>query len=144
VTPKAQVEQRGDDPWGALEFLAQARRFLRDGRIDDLSDEGRQVLLHNAAVAACDAILAINGLDVTGSEGGHLLRFEEAHKRLGGGHGDLFERLEDGRDRRIQASYRAGSLDGTGVDVGVQAVGELIDLAETLIEPRLPEWGIDR
>jgi hypothetical protein len=108
MTPKAQVEQRGDDPWAALEFLGQARRFLRDGQVDDLSDEGRQVLLHNAAVAACDAILAINGLEVTGSEGGHRLRFEEAHKRLGGGHHDLF------------------------------------NLAEDLIEPRLPEWGIER
>lgn len=76
--------------------------------------------------------------------GGHALRFEEAHKRLGKGHGDLFERLEDGRDRRIQASYRAGSLDGTGVDLALEAVRELVDLTEGLIEPRLPEWGIDR
>jgi hypothetical protein len=144
VTPKAQIERTEADPWAALEFLGQARRFLRDGRIERLSDEGRQVLLHNAAVAACDAILAINGLEVAGSEGGHALRFEEAHKRLGKGHSDLFERLEDGRDRRIEASYRAGSLDGTGVDVALDAVSELVDLTEGLIEPRLPEWGIDR
>ncbi len=69
MAPRAQVERRGEDPWAALEFLDQARRFLSDGQAEPISPEGRQVLLHNAAVAACDAVLAINGLEVTGSDG---------------------------------------------------------------------------
>lgn len=143
MTPKAQVEYAGEDIWAAREFLEQARRFLADGRIEALHDEGRQVLLHSAAIAACDAILAIKGLEVTGSEGGHVLRLTEAHRQLGGLHRDLFERLNDSRDRRIQASYRAAAVDANGVDESVQAVTELVMLAAELIEPQLPGWERD-
>jgi hypothetical protein len=141
VSPEAQVERCGEDPWAAQEFLEQARRFLDDGRVECVSTAGRQVLLHNATVAACDAILAMHGLEVTGTEGGHVLRLEEAHRRLGRGHADLFERLDEGRDRRVNASYRAGSLDGAEIDVAVQAVTELVVLAVDLIKPRLPGWA---
>ena len=99
-------------------------------------------MLHAAAIAACDAVLAISGWQVTGgSEGGHVLRLEEAHKCLGGGCGDLFERLDNARDRRIQASYRAGSIGPQAVDPAILAVKELVGLAEEMIEPRLPGWA---
>lgn len=140
MTPQAQLERIEKDVWAARDFLDQARKLLADGETEGLHDEGRQILLHAATVAACDAILAIDGLQVRGSEGGHVLRLEQAHKQLGEGHADLFERLDEARDRRIEASYRAGSPSSEDVDAAVQAVTELVRSVEDVLEPQLPGW----
>lgn len=140
MTPDAKIERVEADVWAALEFLEQAKRFLRDGETETISDEGRQ-LLHSAAIAGCDAILAIAGWQVSGVEGGHVLRLTETHKSLGGGHDELFDRLDDSRSRRANASYRAGLVSAVEIDPAVAAVRELVKTAEDFIEPRLPPWA---
>ena len=103
----ARVEDVAPDPWGAQGFLANARRLLADGSRAENSAEGRQLLLHSAAMAACDALLALEGRQVVGSDRGHQLRLAEAENLLAGEHSALFERLDAG-----------------DADVGVQVVVE--------------------
>src|SRR4051812_47282035 len=64
-------------------FLAQARRFVADATADGVSGAGRQLLLYQACVAACDAGLRAAGYTVEGSEGGHALRFDATAEHLG-------------------------------------------------------------
>ena len=68
----ATIESISPDAWLAQGFYQRAHEFLRDGQSTGLSAAGRQVLLHSAALAACDAVLAINGRQVLGSEGGQV------------------------------------------------------------------------
>lgn len=55
---EAQIQRIEPDPYLARSFLHQARRFLTDGADERNSAESRQVLLHNCAISACDAVLA--------------------------------------------------------------------------------------
>src|SRR4051812_23468074 len=105
---QAKLTRIAPDPTLASAFLDRARSFLDDGSAKDLSQASRQVLLHNAAIAACDAVLAVSGFQVEGSERGHRLRLEKAEELLSGDLVDLFERLESVRMTRADISYRAG------------------------------------
>lgn len=79
------------DPTLADAFLKRARAFLQDGSATGNSPASREVLLHNSAIAACDAVLAISGFEVEGSEHGHPLRLDKAERPLGGDLTDLFQ-----------------------------------------------------
>lgn len=79
----ARVEEVHADRVRAREFLAQADRFRTDADAP-LSAESQAVLLHNAALSACDAILQAVGLRVTGGERSHILRSETALEQLDG------------------------------------------------------------
>jgi hypothetical protein len=135
----ATIESISPDPWLAQGFYQRAHEFLRDGQSTGLSAAGRQVLLHSAALAACDAVLAINGRQVLGSEGGHVLRLTEAERLLGDGLGDLFERLDDARSMRAEASYNATFVPSAEPDAAAQAVLELVEHAREHLEPRMPD-----
>lgn len=135
---EARIERNEPDPWGAHQFLQQATRFAKDGAQSSNSAEGRQVLLHNAVIAACDAILAVDGFQVVGSDGGHRLRLETVPDLLGQDLEDLFDRLEDVRASRGDASYRAGPVPEVAVEEAVVAVDELLAVAEAHIGPSLP------
>ena len=78
----ARIEQVHADKITAREFLDQASDFLNDARIDGLGPPSRVVLLHNAAIVACDAILQAVGLRVTSGDRSHILRLETALREL--------------------------------------------------------------
>src|SRR5215210_5992132 len=122
---EASVELIPPDPWLAHSHFHRALEFIGDGEQTSLSAAGRLVLLHDAALSLCDAVLAINGREVRGSDGGHVLRLQQAQKLLGDGLRDLFERLDDGRLARGDASYRAAPIPEAGPEAALQAVVEL-------------------
>jgi hypothetical protein len=129
----ARIRKIDPDRTLAERFLKQAKGFLSDGASAVVSRESRQVLLHNAAIAACDGVLAAEGFEVEGSEGGHGLRLEKAEKLLGGDLEDLFERLDSVRMTRADASYRAGLVADHDVDEAAVAVAELVRHVEDAI-----------
>ena len=53
----ARIERVYVDKVRAREFVGQAERFLEDANTAGLSSESQAILLHSAAVSACDAIL---------------------------------------------------------------------------------------
>lgn len=117
----------------AREFLGQADRYLRDAGIASLSNEAQQVLLHQAALCACDAILLACGQRVVGEEGGHVLRLTEALDRLPGDTDELFEALDASRTRRSEASYAAAWVPTASVQEAEEATRELLELARDYI-----------
>jgi hypothetical protein len=131
----ARVEKVPADRVRAREFLAQARRFASDAELSDLNPESRVVLLHNATVAACDAILQSVGFRVTTGDGAHMLRIEKALDQLNEDTEDLFESLDASRERRNEASYAALSVAKASVADAREAVAELIQLASGLLDP---------
>lgn len=136
---EARIEPTGPDPWLAAAFLARARLFAVDGSAE-ISAESRQLLLHSAAIAACDAVLAIEGRVVTGSDGGHRLRLVEAERILPGGHDDLFEALDEARSVRHDVSYAIGLAASPDIEKTALAVRELLTLVEGHVAPHLPDW----
>lgn len=130
---QAHVRKIAKDAALAQSFLEQAQRFLRDGSVTSVTRESRQVLLHNAAIAACDCVLAAEGFEIRGSDGGHRLRLDKAAELLGGDLEDLFDRLDSVRMTRAEASYRAGLVPDDDVEEAVVAVTELVGHAEDSI-----------
>jgi hypothetical protein len=137
---EATTERIEPDPLLAGDFLRGARRAASDSAKPGLHAESRQLLLHEAAKAACDAVLAVNGWQVVGSDGGHRLRLKQARDLLGGFDEELFERLDDLRQSRNQVSYSALSAKHSEVDAASAAVSALVDLAAAAVEPHLPDW----
>lgn len=129
----ARVERVPADRVTAREFLEQGRIFLRDA-LGELSNESRQVLLHQAAICACDAVLLAAGLRVTTGDRAHALRLEQALHALPGPTDDLFEALDDARAVRVHASYQAGLVARASVDDAADATRELFARAEELLE----------
>lgn len=129
----ARVRRISPDLTLAEGFLKQASGFLADGSTPSVSRESRQVLLHNAAIAACDCVLAAEGFEIEGSEGGHRLRLTKAEELLGGKLEDLFDRLDSVRMTRADASYRAGLVPEDDVEEAMLAVTELVRHAEDLL-----------
>jgi hypothetical protein len=74
-----------------------------------LSPPSQAILLHNATISACDAILQAVGLRVTAGDRSHILRLESALRHLGSDTEELLERLDASRERRNEASYAADS-----------------------------------
>jgi len=136
----AQLERISPDAWLAGDFLGRAKLFAIDGARDQLRTESRQVLLHNAVIAACDALLAVKGYQVTGSDGGHRLRISKASELLPDAHVELFESLDDARVSRNDASYAAAPVPALEIEDTVVDVRTLIGLVDREVKPLLPEW----
>ena len=137
---QGQLERIGPDAILAFNYLSQARSFLRDGAVEILSAEGRSVLLHAAAIAACDAVLATRGWEVEGSEGGHKLRLAKAGELLPSSLEELFERLDENRMTRHERSYLAGAVAPSEVDDVLADVRVLMAAAEEAVLPSVPPW----
>jgi hypothetical protein len=130
---EARVEQVHADRIGARVFLAQSETFFEDANLSRLRSESRSVLLHNAAIAACDAILQTAGQRVTPGDRSHILRLETALGHIDGDTEELLERLDASRERRNEASYAAGFVPQASIDDAHEAVAELIEFARRLI-----------
>lgn len=130
---EARVEQVHADRIGARVFLAQSETFFEDANLSRLRSESRSVLLHNAAIAACDAILQTAGQRVTPGDRSHMLRLETALGHLDGDTEELLERLDASRERRNEASYAAGFVPQASIDDAHEAVAEFIEFARRLI-----------
>jgi hypothetical protein len=104
---RAQVETVEPDAGRARDFVAQARRFLEDAERETTHLESAVVLYWNGCVSAMDAILAARGLRVGRGEDSHAVRVETVRDVLGGGFGDLVDRLDEWRRERHDVSYAA-------------------------------------
>jgi hypothetical protein len=120
----ARVEKVYADRLRAREHLDQANLLLRDANTNGLSAPAQAILLHNATVCACDAILQATGLRVTPGNRSHMLRIETALEQLEGDTEELLESLDASRERRNEASYAASFV----------AAASLIDAREATIE----------
>jgi hypothetical protein len=130
---EARVEEVFSDRVTAREFLAQAEIFLSDAAEAKLGFASRVVLLHNAAIAACDAILQVVGLRVTSGDGSHVLRLETALEQIEADTEELLERLDASRERRSEASYAAAFVAEASVDDAREATTELVELARGFV-----------
>jgi len=140
---EARVERTAVDVWGARAFMGRARELLSDGERSENTPASRMILLHSASMAACDAILSVNGRRIVGSDGGHVLRLEQAVALLAGDHRDLFARLEESRASRHGVSYAAGFVPADDVESSCAAVQELVGIAATHVDAQLPDWAAD-
>jgi hypothetical protein len=70
----ARVEKVHEDRVGAREFLSQADLLFVDAGKPTLSAPSQAILLHNATVCACDAILQAVGLRITPGDRSHAQR----------------------------------------------------------------------
>lgn len=131
----ARVEKVHADRVSAREFAVQAAQFLEDAGTENLSAPSRVVLLHNAAISACDAILQAVGLRVTPGDRSHALRLETALRELDADTEELFERLDASRERRNEASYAAGFIAQASVVDAHEATIELVELARVFAGP---------
>jgi hypothetical protein len=129
----ARVEKVYEDRVAAGEFFAQAEMFLADADTTSLRAPSRVVLLHNATVCACDAILQAVGLRVTPGDRSHVLRLEAALDQIKGDTEELLERLDASRARRNEASYAAGFIAQASVGDAREATAELIELARAFV-----------
>ena len=129
----ARVEKVYADRVTARVFLAQAELFLSDATGADLGGASRVVLLHNAAIAACDAILQVVGLRVTGGDRSHILRLETALEQIDDDTEELLERLDASRERRSEASYQAAFVAEASLDDAREATTELVELARQFV-----------
>jgi hypothetical protein len=104
------------------------------------------ILLHSAAMAACDAILSVNGKRIVGSDGGHLLRLEQAETLLRGDNRHLFATLEDSRASRNIASYAAGFVPADDIEASCASVEELVTIAAVHVMHSRPTgpWKTER
>jgi hypothetical protein len=129
----ARVETVHADRVSAREFVEQAAQFLEDAGTNGLRAPSRVVLLHNAALSACDAILQAVGLRVTPGDRSHALRLESALTELDADTEDLFERLDASRERRNEASYAAGFIAQASVVDALEATTELVEMARAFV-----------
>jgi hypothetical protein len=130
---EARVEKTYADGLGAGDFFAQAEMFLADAETPSLRAESQAILLHNAAICACDAILQAVGLRITSGDGAHALRLETTREQVGASADELFERLDASRERRNEASYRAGFVPQASLADAREATTKLIELARRLV-----------
>jgi hypothetical protein len=129
----ARIEKVYEDRIGARTFLEQADTILGDADADGLSAPSRSILLHSAAVSACDAILQAVGQRITVGDGAHMLRLETALEHLDGDTEDLLERLDASRARRNEASYAAAFVSQASLGEAREATAELIELARGFV-----------
>jgi hypothetical protein len=125
----ARVQQIHEDRETGRSYLAQAEDFLADARNEGNTNESRAVLIHSAVIAACDAVLAAEGLRVGSGERAHILRIDTALDQLDGDTTELNEALDAARARRNDASYNAMPVAGASVADGIEAAASLIERA---------------
>ena len=124
------------DRVGAREFVTQARIFVNDAASPGLANESRQLLLHQASLTACDAVLLAAGWTVGSGDGAHALRLDKALAELPGADDELFDRLDASRARRNEASYRAQAVPTASVSEATEATLELLALVDAFLEQR--------
>ncbi|MGH2878417.1 MAG: hypothetical protein ACRDK4_02265 [Solirubrobacteraceae bacterium] len=129
----AKVVKVPTDRVGARDYLNQARQFSKDSETDVISSESKQVLIHQAAISGCDAILLASGFRIRGSEGGHELRLREALKRVAPDEEELLDDLLASRDRRSEASYAAEPVARASVAEARDALAQLLELAASYL-----------
>ena len=129
----ARVEQVYPDRVRAREFLDQADRFRGDANTSGLSAESQSVLLRNAAICACDAILQAAGLRVTSGDNAHALRLETALERLDGDTEELLKSLDASRERRNEASYAASFVPKASLADARESTTELLERVRGLV-----------
>jgi hypothetical protein len=129
----ARVEKIYTDRVRAHEFLDQADRFRSDADTTDLSTESQSVLLHNATICACDAILQAVGLRITSGDRAHVLRLETALDQLDSDTEELLESLDASRERRNEASYAASFVPEASLADAREATVELLELTRTFL-----------
>ena len=129
---EARLERVYADQVGAREFLDQAELFMRDAEVNALNAISQAVLLHNATVCACDAILQVAGLRVTPGDRSHALRLA-ALEQLEADTDELLERLDASRERRNEASYTAGFVALASLSDAREATGELVEMTRALL-----------
>jgi hypothetical protein len=129
----ARVEKVYEDRVNAREFLAQADLFLADADTATLSAPSQAILLHNATVCACDAILQAAGLRVTTGDRSHALRLETALDQFDSDIEELLESLDASRERRNEASYAAAFVPEASVADAREATAEIIELARAFV-----------
>lgn len=91
------------------------------------------MLLHNAAICACDAILQAAGLRVTSGDNAHALRLETALERLDGDTEELLESLDASRERRNEASYAASFVPKASLADARESTTELLERVRGLV-----------
>lgn len=128
----ARVEAVPPDPREARVYLGQARTLLRDGEAADNADASRQILLHSAAVCACDAVLLAAGFRVTVGDGAHVLRLGKGTELLAAD--DLLDRLDDARLSRNESSYGAAIPSVDDVSDAVDVTRELVERASAFVD----------
>ena len=129
----ARVEKVFEDRVSAREFLLQAEGFLVDADAASLSAPSRAVLIHQATVSACDAILQSAGFRVTAGDGSHMLRIQAALEQVDGNTEELLERLDASRARRNEASCEARFVAEASVADARDATRELMELAREIV-----------
>lgn len=130
---EARIERVYVDRVSAGEFLEQAEGFLADADAAGLPPPSRAVLLHNATVCACDAILQAAGLRVTSGDRAHVLRLQTALDQVDADTEDLLESLDATRERRNEASYAAAFVPESSVVEAREAAAELLALATVIV-----------
>lgn len=125
---EARVEKVYANRRDARIYVEQAKTFQTDADAD-IGAESRSVLLHNAVIAAADAILQAAGLRVSGGEGAHQLRIESALAQISRDTDELLDRLEASRSRRNEASYAAMLVPQASIEEAREATAELLVLA---------------
>jgi hypothetical protein len=130
---EARVERITADRVSAREFLEQGKVFLTDGVKRGISNEGRVLLLHQAAICACDAILLAVGLRVSVGDRAHVLRLQTALEQLAGDTTELLEALDVSRAIRVEASYRRLVVPDATAGDAEEATRELYARAEELL-----------
>jgi hypothetical protein len=83
-----------------------AKRFLAGAEAAP-NLESAVVLYWSACISAMDAVLAAGGFRIGSGEDSHAVRIDASFRLLGGGFGDLRERLDEWRRERHGVSYRA-------------------------------------
>lgn len=129
----ARIEKVYEDRIGAREFLEQADLLFVDASQSTLSPPSQAILLHNATVCACDAILQAVGLRITPGDRSHALRLETALARLDDDTEELLESLDASRERRNEASYAAAFVPQASVADAREATAEIIELARSFV-----------
>lgn len=137
----ARVDSVYADRVRAREFLDQAERFWIDSNNRDLNDESQAVLLHNATVCACDAVLQAVGLRVTVGDNAHALRLETTMEQLGGATEDLHEGLDASRQRRNEVSCAASFIPETSLIDAHEATRELLERVRAMLGGSQTESG---
>ncbi len=129
----ARTERVHADRVRAREFLDQADRFRSDADSTGLSAESQSVLLHNATICACDAILQTAGLRITSGDRAHALRLQTALDQLDEDTEELLESLDASRERRNEASYAASFVPQASLADAREATTELLELTRALL-----------
>ena len=119
-----------------MNFSTKQIGFATTPDTPDLSAESQSVLLHNAAICACDAILQATGLRVTSGDNAHALRLETALEHLEGDTEELLESLDTSRERRNEASYAAAFVPETSLADAREATTELLERVRTSLGGR--------